>query len=144
MCPPVGKAHSSMSKENHTADMLNVHFQIRNHILTCLLTFTSGSIDITQLVPSATVALIRAINVGTLLTAGIALTFIHICMSAEISQIKIILLLKSIISYSHAILVYYIKQRCINQRFSSRNGFYCYWLAGNVLYCYGLAIITTI
>lgn len=77
MCPPVGKAHSSMSEERES---MPVKFILYKFFFFSFIvpTFTCRSIHITQLVASAAVALVGAINVGTLLTAGIALTLIEV------------------------------------------------------------------
>lgn len=42
------------------------------------LTFTSDAVDVAELVATAAVALVRAIHVGTLLTAGVTLALIQI------------------------------------------------------------------
>lgn len=47
------------------------------------ITFTHDPIDVTQLVTAATVALVGAVDVGTLLAARVGLTLVHICRRTE-------------------------------------------------------------
>ena len=47
------------------------------------LTFTSDAVGVAELVAAATVTLVGAVHVGTLLTAGAALTLVHICTWAR-------------------------------------------------------------
>lgn len=43
------------------------------------LTFTGDPIHVTQLVTAATVTLIGSVNIGALLTAGVAVAFVEVC-----------------------------------------------------------------
>lgn len=49
-------------------------------------TFTCHAVDVTELVSTATVALVGAVHVGTLLTAWVALTFIQVYREKLLSQ----------------------------------------------------------
>lgn len=53
---------------------------IRRRVESDARTLTGDSINVTELVTTATVALIRAVYVCTLLTAGAGLTFVQICV----------------------------------------------------------------
>lgn len=77
----------------------------KSNLFLCIVrTFTRRSIYITQLEASAAVALVGAINVGTLLTAGIALTLIEVWMSAsQRVSFVILLVLKNLIQYKPSI-----------------------------------------
>lgn len=78
MCPPVGSAHSSMSAEQHTVTSSAVpmmEFYSKHQPLT----FTGDPVHITQLVTAATVTLIGSVNIGALLTAGVAVAFVEVC-----------------------------------------------------------------
>lgn len=44
-------------------------------------TFTGDAVDVAELVTTATVALVGAVDVGALLAAGVGLALVHICQS---------------------------------------------------------------
>lgn len=78
MCPPVGSAHSSMSEDRHTVTSSIVQmmeFDSKHEPLT----FTGDPVHVTQLVTAATVTLIGSVNIGALLTAGVAVAFVEVC-----------------------------------------------------------------
>lgn len=53
---------------------------------TLVYVFTSGAINVAELVTSATVTLVGAVHVGTLLAAGVRLTFIQIVTVPSINS----------------------------------------------------------